>query len=64
MARFVCLIDCECVLFGVFLTILFTTQTNDTLWALFGKKLVDAIRPTTHNAPRNADEGDAKKMAT
>ncbi|WP_032486020.1 hypothetical protein, partial [Yersinia pestis] len=40
---------------------LFTSQTNEPFQRFFGKKLVDAIRPYTHNAPRNADEGNAKK---
>ncbi|RLM26824.1 hypothetical protein [Brenneria salicis] len=51
-------------LIAVFITILFTSQTNGSGGGFFGKKLVDANRSYTNNAPRNADEASAKKSAT
>lgn len=40
------------------------SQTNESVWDKNRKKFVDASRSTPHNAPRNAVEGNAKKMAT
>src|SRR5688572_31029760 len=39
------------------------SQTNGRRQAFFSKKGVDAKRSYTHNAPRNADEGSAKKRS-
>ncbi|EOI6444008.1 hypothetical protein ACMU9X_003481, partial [Yersinia enterocolitica] len=49
------------IISAALITRLFTSQTNEPLQRFFGKKLVDANRPYTHNAPRNADEGCAEK---
>jgi len=47
--------------FAELITTLVITQTNDSFQGFFVKKEVDAKRSTPHNAPRNADEGSAKK---
>jgi hypothetical protein len=44
-----------------FLIMLVISQSNDAGTRKNGKKLVDAVERNTHNAPRNADEGNAKK---
>ena len=47
--------------FAQLITRVVITQTNGRRQAFFSKKGVDAKRSYTHNAPRNADEGCAKK---
>ncbi|MEG0278935.1 MAG: hypothetical protein RR510_17345 [Morganella sp. (in: enterobacteria)] len=55
---------CDFILFFVlFLCKVIIMQANKRIPSKYLQKEVDAFACNPHNAPRNADEGHAKKMA-
>ena len=55
---------CDFILFFVlFLCKVIIMQANKRILSKYLQKEVDAFACNQHNAPRNADEGYAKKMA-